>query len=131
MPLDSSKPSNYELNLSTALAEQTIKAGTMTIFTRDAIEVAEEIFKTLKAKGLIGYSDQKETAVITALSGLLVQAGFPERDVLTKHITILLSDIRGFSEISENHPPRQVVALLNRYFDCMGEIISHYIGPHR
>ncbi len=100
----------------------------MTIFTKDAIEVAEEIFKTLKAKGLIGSSDQKETAVIAALSGVLVEAGFPERDVLTKHITILLSDIRGLSEISENHPPRQVVALLNRYFDCMGEIISHYGG---
>lgn len=117
-----------ELRANKPKPDQSEEAGTITIFTKDAIEVAEEIFKTLKSKGLIGFTEQKETAVIAALSCLLVEAGFPERDVLTKHITILLSDIRGCSEISGNHPPPQVVALLNRYFNCMGEIINHYGG---
>lgn len=100
----------------------------MAIHTKDAIEVAEEIFQTLKSNGLIGSSEQQEAAVIAALSGLLVEAGFPDRDVLSKNITILLSDIRGFSEISETYSPRNVVTLLNRYFDCMGEIITRYGG---
>lgn len=95
---------------------------------KDAIELAEEIIQTLKANGLVDVSGTQESAVLSALSGLLVDAGFPERDVLTKNITILLSDIRGFSEISESYAPRDVVTLLNRYFDCMGEIITHYGG---
>jgi len=77
---------------------------------------------------VIGASAQQEADVVSALAGLLIDAGFPEREVLTKTITILLSDIRGFSEIAENHAPRDVVSLLNRYFDCMGEIITHYGG---
>lgn len=100
----------------------------MTTQKKDAIEVAEEIFQSLKEKGLIGSSEQQEAAVISALSDLLVEAGFPDREVLTKTITILLSDIRGFSEIAENYSPRDVVAILNRYFDCMGEIITRYGG---
>jgi len=100
----------------------------MAIQTKDAIELAEEIFLALKSNGLIGESETQESAVISALSNLLVEAGFPERDVLTKNITILLSDIRGFSEIAESHSPRDVVTLLNRYFDCMGEIITKYGG---
>jgi len=100
----------------------------MAIHTKNALELAEEIFQSLKAKGLIGEGEQQQSAVISALSNLLIEAGFPERDVLTKTITILLSDIRGFSEIAESHSPRDVVTLLNRYFNCMGEIITHYGG---
>lgn len=62
------------------------------------------------------------------LAKILVYAGFPERDVITKNISILLSDIRGFSDISESYPAADVVQLLNRYFDAMGEIITKYDG---
>ena len=62
------------------------------------------------------------------LSDLLVYAGFPERDVLTKNITILLSDIREFSGIPESHPATDVVSLLDRYFNALGNIISKYGG---
>ena len=49
--------------------------------------------------------------------------------------TILMSDIRGFTELSERLPPRQVVGILNRYFtemveECMehGGLIDKFIG---
>lgn len=49
--------------------------------------------------------------------------------------TILMSDIRGFTELSERLPPRQVVRMLNRYFtemveECMeqGGLIDKFIG---
>ncbi len=65
---------------------------------------------------------------MTHLSKVLVDGGFPEEGVLTKNTTILLSDIRGFSDIAENYPATDVVQMLNRYFDCMGKIITAYGG---
>ena len=100
----------------------------MSKYTLHAEELAEEILKTLEGKGLLKADSDKDGAVVNTLSRLMVSAGFPEREVLTKNITILLSDIRGFSQIAETYAARDVVALLNRYFDCMGNIITHYGG---
>jgi len=38
-------------------------------------------------------------------------------------ITLLFADIRGFTAFSETESPERVVALLNRYFSAMSEII--------
>jgi adenylate cyclase len=100
----------------------------MSKYTLHAEELAEEILKTLEGSGLLKAGSDKDGAVVNTLSRLMVSAGFPEKDVLTKNITILLSDIRGFSQIAEAHTARDVVALLNRYFDCMGNIITQYGG---
>ncbi len=52
-----------------------------------------------------------------------------------KEITVLFSDIRGFTSMAEKIPAREVVAILNRYFDIMskeilkhGGVIDKYIG---
>jgi len=45
-----------------------------------------------------------------------------------KQATILFSDIRGFTSISERFPAKQVVQLLNTYFQIMGNIIARYGG---
>jgi adenylate cyclase len=45
-----------------------------------------------------------------------------------KHITILLSDIRGFTAIAETYSAMLVVDMLNRYFSCMCQIIVNYGG---
>lgn len=66
--------------------------------------------------------------VTVDISALLVRKGFPETDVRTKAITILLSDIRGFSAIANAHAATDVVALLNRYFKSMGDIITEFGG---
>lgn len=51
------------------------------------------------------------------------------------NLAILFSDIRSFTPFSENHLPYDVVHILNRYFNAMGEvilrnggIIDKYIG---
>ena len=95
---------------------------------QNALELAKEILQTLKTAGLVEGNDVREKSVLEILEQLLIKAGFPEREVLTKNITILLSDIRGFSQIAETYPARDVVAMLNRYFDCMGDIITRYGG---
>jgi adenylate cyclase len=61
-------------------------------------------------------------AVLREWSGLGETAAKP------RHITILLSDIRGFTAIAETLPAMAVVDMLNRYFDCMCQIITRYRG---
>jgi adenylate cyclase len=50
----------------------------------------------------------------------------PERLVLggrREELTVLFSDIEGFTTISQSLPPEQLVALLNEYLDEMSEVI--------
>jgi adenylate cyclase len=43
-------------------------------------------------------------------------------------VSVLFMDLRGYSTISEQMPPTQVVEMLNQYFGVMNEIIAKYDG---
>jgi class 3 adenylate cyclase len=43
-------------------------------------------------------------------------------------VTILMSDLRGFSALSEKLPPERVVDLLNIHLGVMGDVIADYGG---
>jgi adenylate cyclase len=45
-----------------------------------------------------------------------------------KEITVLFSDIRGFTSFSEKHQPEEVVKLLNEYLGAMTEIVFAHEG---
>ncbi|MEG4275891.1 GAF domain-containing protein [Microcoleus sp. MON1_C1] len=45
-----------------------------------------------------------------------------------KEVTILFSDIRGYTTLTENLGASQVVSLLNEYFETMVEAVFHYEG---
>jgi adenylate cyclase len=45
-----------------------------------------------------------------------------------KEITVLFSDIRGFTAFSEKHQPEEVVSLLNEYLTAMTDIVFEYEG---
>ncbi len=45
-----------------------------------------------------------------------------------KLITLLMTDLRGFTAMSEQHPPEEVIALLNDYFEVMIDIVEKYHG---
>lgn len=45
-----------------------------------------------------------------------------------RNVTILMSDLRGFTAITERLRPEQVVKMLNTYLDVMVEVIHEYNG---
>jgi adenylate cyclase len=46
----------------------------------------------------------------------------------TREVTLLVSDLRGFATISAQLTPPDVIAMLNRYFEPMLDIIARYRG---
>ncbi len=60
----------------------------------------------------------------------LVAEGVKLEDIKsqTRPITILFSDIRGFTALSETRTAEEVVALLNRYFTMQTETVFHHGG---
>jgi adenylate cyclase len=45
-----------------------------------------------------------------------------------KQLTVLFSDVRGFTTFSEQHQPEEVVAMLNEYMKAMTEVIFRWDG---
>ena len=45
-----------------------------------------------------------------------------------REITIMVSDLRGFSSLSSQLSPPEIITILNRYFEHMIEIINAYQG---
>ncbi|MEE8541034.1 MAG: adenylate/guanylate cyclase domain-containing protein [Desulfobacterales bacterium] len=45
-----------------------------------------------------------------------------------KRVAMLMTDLRGFTALSERLKPEQVVHMLNAYFEVMGEVVRKYNG---
>ncbi len=46
----------------------------------------------------------------------------------SKVVTVLFTDVKGFTSFSESHPPQEVVSRLNEYLGAMVQIIERYDG---
>jgi adenylate cyclase len=74
-----------------------------------------------RVRNLLGKVVSPEIATQLLQSDL--QLGGEEREV-----TILFSDLRDFTGLSERLPPAEVLALLNRYLDRMSAVIERHGG---
>jgi adenylate cyclase len=51
-----------------------------------------------------------------------------EKGGALSEITLLFSDIRGFTSMSESRAPQEIVRMLNEYFELMVDVIFRYEG---
>jgi adenylate cyclase len=58
----------------------------------------------------------------------VLQTGDGTLEPVQREVTILFSDIRDFTALSESLPPRAVLALLDDYFGHMGQIVMGHGG---
>jgi adenylate cyclase len=58
----------------------------------------------------------------------LLERGGLEGAGQSRQVTLLFSDIRGFTTLSESRPPQEVVALLNRYFALQVDVVFRHGG---
>jgi class 3 adenylate cyclase/AmiR/NasT family two-component response regulator len=66
-------------------------------------------------------SDEVASDVLESPDGLEIRGE-------KRRVTIMLTDIRGFTALTESLSPVEVVAILNNYLGKMAEIISHQRG---
>jgi adenylate cyclase len=69
------------------------------------------------------FLDPRVVADLVARRGADIATGGERRE-----ITVLFSDIRGFTTLSEQRPAQEVVELLNRYFRLQVEVIFRHQG---
>jgi len=93
----------------------------------EALRQIQDIVRQETGNPLAGTAKSRVERVLTSALGQL--AGVRGEDThLTRDVTILLADLRGFTSISANYPAVIVLELLNRCFVRMSEIIFQHHG---
>ncbi|MBP48399.1 MAG: adenylate cyclase, partial [Myxococcales bacterium] len=80
---------------------------------------------------------QEETAARESLSRMLspnlvdqiVAGELPmEKGGTMRKATVLFADVRGFTKLTENTPPKEMVAMMNEYFELVTQVIFAHDG---
>jgi len=94
---------------------------------RDAIRQIQDLVAEATGQMLQGEAERRLSAVLAGLqSGEARLDG--ERAFSDREVTILIADLRGFAAISASYPASTVLAMLNRCFSRMSEIIVGHYG---
>ncbi len=103
----------YWLNLS-----QPVLASSVALFGGVGYQYFFEGRETRKMKKLFGRYVSKDVYEQLVANPSLARLGGHRRDM-----TVLFSDIRGFTAVSEHARPEEIVGMLNEYFSAMVDLV--------
>lgn len=89
----------------------------------DKEQLTQEILRLYKSSGSISDEQMRDQ-----LDHIIEKSMFDLADEESRSVTILLSDLRGFTALSEKFSAYQVIQMLNNYFSYMNKIIKEYGG---
>ena len=115
------------MHLDSQIATNAFTEKDLQIFTSIANQAAIAIMNARLAKN-IERETQTRAQFQRLLSPNLVEQLVKgvlklEKGGQQREVTILISDIRGFTSMSEKKPPAEIVAMLNEYFELMVEVL--------
>lgn len=105
---------NFEVNV-----KQTTK-DEIGVLTHSFNEMAKELKERFQLLRYVG-SHTKE--MIKSSTSTEAKMGGERKDV-----TVLFSDIRGFTSYSEQVSPEEVIAMLNEYLSVQADLVEKYVG---
>lgn len=92
------------------------------------MNLVNQISKEIEQVYGIPKTDANMLGLQTRLLAILDDSIGLRDTIQNKQVTILLSDLRGFTAIAEKQSPLAVIEVLNRYFHRMSQIIMDYGG---
>jgi adenylate cyclase len=102
---------------------QPLAAGALALFAGAAYQYAVEGREKRKVSRLFGRYVSKDVYAHLMANPETAQLGGDRRDM-----TVLFSDIRGFTAVTERGDPQALVAQLNEYFTAMVDIVFRHHG---
>lgn len=88
-------------------------------------DATNEMIKGLKEKELL--RDTFGKYVAHQVRDEILSGRIP-LDGESREVTVLFSDLRGFTPLTESNDPKQVVKILNKYFEAMATAIHEHSG---
>lgn len=92
----------------------------------DEGQLIEALMALCQEQGLVPRDGPQQ--LLAGIQSAIAKAGVARRHSESRRVTILLSDLRGFTAIAERHSAIAMVEALNRYLEKMTEIILRHGG---
>lgn len=94
----------------------------------DKAKLIEKLLALFNARQEFSASAANQTDLRAEIGHTIDAAMVYTHEMDSRHVTILLSDLRGFTSVAERFTALEMVKVLNRYFERMTEIIFQHGG---